>query len=398
MDIKNILISGAGIAGLTLAYWLKKYGFNPTIIEVAPKLREGGYAIDFFGAGFEVARKMGILSDLQKVDLEIEELTFVDKNNNRKGGLNVFRIRKLTDNRFYNLLRSDLEKVIYEHLDKDIPFIFGDTIKKIEQDSENIRVTLRDGTVRSFDLVVGADGLHSNVRSLVFGNESQFEKYYGYYVSSFTIDNYLQKNNSFLSYTVPGKQVSIYMLPGNKLAALFIFTSSQKIDYKHRDVEKQKQILKKEFGNEGWECAPLLEELQTTSDFYFDSVSQIRMDQWSNDRVALLGDACDCPSLLSGQGSTLAMVGAYILAGELKEAQGNYKLAFENYQRIFKPLVDKKQELAQSFAGSLVPGSNFGIWLRNALTGVMFAPLVSKWFVRKYMTDPIELKAYPMSL
>ncbi len=394
MDNKNILISGAGIAGLTLAYWLKKYGFNPTIVENSPKLREGGYVIDFFGKGFDVAEKMGIVSDIETVDIKIPEITFVDKNSKRKGGLNAFQLRRLMHNRAYSLLRSDLSNVIYKHLDKDIEFIFGDSISKIEQNATETTITFNSGKIRSFDLVVGADGLHSNVRTLIFGNELQFEKYYGYYTSSFTIENYLQNDNLFLSYNVPGKQAAIYSLKENKLATFFLFTSLKKISYAHHDIEAQKQILRNEFIALEWECPSLLSKLDTASDFYFDSVSQIKMNHWSKDRVTLVGDACACPSLLSGQGSTLAMVASYVLAGELKEAQGNYKSAFINYENIFKPFIDNKQKIAQNFAGNLVPKSKFGIWTRNTFTNLMFLPVISKWLVKRFMTDKIKLKEY----
>jgi 2-polyprenyl-6-methoxyphenol hydroxylase-like FAD-dependent oxidoreductase len=390
----NILISGAGIAGLALAYWLKKYGFNPTVIEQSPKLREGGYAIDFFGAGFDVAEKMQLLPDLEKVDLKIRQVVFVDENNTCRGGMDAYKIRRLVNGRFYNLLRSDLSKVMYDHLDKDIQIIFGDTISNIDQKNQEVVVTFKSGKVRNFDLVAGADGLHSNVRNLVFGEESAFEKYFGYYVSSFTTENYTDSNDSFVSYNVPKKQVSIYSSPGNKLTSVFIFSSAQKLKYDHHDIEKQKQILRDEFMNFGWECPALLERLYTTTDFYFDPISQIKMKQWTKERVTLVGDAASCPSLLSGQGSTMAMVGAYVLAGELKAAAGDYNAAFRKYENIMMPLIETKQKLAQSFAGTLIPKSRFGIWIRNTFGNVMFSSLVAKWFVKKYMTDKIDLKDY----
>jgi len=391
---REILISGAGIAGTTLAFWLKKFGFNPTIVERSPKLREGGYAIDFWGAGYDVAERMGILSELNKVDLKISELTFVDAKNNRKGGLNYAQLVKQMNNRAFTLLRSDLAKVIYSFLDKDIEMIFGDSISKIESQTDEVTVTFQRGNKRNFDLVIGADGLHSNVRNLVFGGEEQFEKYYGYYTSSFTIEDDKYKNKEFQMYNVPSKQAAIYSTNENKATTFFIFASPQKLSLPQHDVETQKQILKNEFENIGWKCGDMISKMDSTSDFYFDVVSQIQMDRWSKDRVTLVGDACDCPSLLSGQGSTLAMVGAYILAGELKEANGDYKIAFDRYQKIFKPFIDDKQKLAQNFAKSFVPKSKFGIWTRNVVVNLMSIPFVSKFFVKQFSDSKLKLKAY----
>lgn len=394
MENKNILISGAGIAGTTLAYWLKKFGFNPTIVEYAPTLRQGGYAIDFWGAGFDVAERMDIVPDLQKADMQIPQVNFVDENSKPLSAMNYNKIKVLMNNRALTLLRSDLAKIIYNKLDKGTEIIFGNTITAIQQTTDDVTVTFKTGETRKFDLVIGADGLHSNVRNLVFGNMEQFEKYYGYYTSSFTIPDGTYKDKAFEMYNEPGVQAAVYSTLDNKTVTFFIFTSPQKLQYPHRDVEAQKQILRNEFAGVGWKCAELLAKVDTAPDFYFDVVSQIQMEQWSKGRISLVGDACDCPSLLSGQGSTLAIVGGYILAGELKLAGGNYDVAFKEYQKIFKPFLDNKQKIAQNFAKSFVPKSNFQIWLRNVAINLMFLPVVSKMFVKQFMDDNLRLKTY----
>ena len=394
MNNKNILISGAGIAGTTLAWWLKKFGFNPTLIEIAPALREGGYAIDFMGAGYDVAEKMGIIPALKEVDINFSKLVFVDSNNKEKGSMNYQKIKNFLNGRAFTLLRSDLAKMIYQSLDKDVEIIFGDTITNIAQNENEVSVTFQSGTTKNFDLLVGADGLHSKVRSLVFGNETQFEKYFGYYTSSYTIDDFSLGNHTFSMYNVPYKQVAVYSNSGNKTTTFFIFTSPEKLSYPYHDIGKQKQILKTEFENSGWMCPQLLSGIDSTTDFYFDSISQIKMDSWYKGRITLVGDAGYCPSLLSGKGSTLAMVGAYILAGELKQANGDYKAAFKQYEVIFKPFMDKKQKAAQFFAKSFVPKSNFGIWLRNVTFKLMSSSLFSKLFLNQFKDSELQLKEY----
>jgi 2-polyprenyl-6-methoxyphenol hydroxylase-like FAD-dependent oxidoreductase len=394
MENKNILISGAGIAGTTLAFWLNKFGFNPTIIEISPNLRAGGYAIDFMGAGYDVAEKMGIIPLLEKADINVSKVRFVDTNNNEKGSMNYAKIKKLMNNRAFTLLRSDLAKVIYENLNKEVEIIFGNEIEKIEQTKENIIVTFRSGKSRSFDLLVGADGLHSVVRNLTFGSEEQFEKYYGYYTSSFTLENYSPKNRAFLMCNVPGKQAAVYAYSEKKTATFFVFASPDKLKYNHHDVNEQKQILKDEFMNMGWKCPEILSRIDSSPDFYFDSISQIKMDIWSKGRVTLVGDACDCPSLLSGKGSTLAMTGAYILAGELKQANGNYEIAFKNYENMFKPFISKKQKSAQGFAKSFIPKSNFGIWVRNQALKLMSLSFISKLYLHQFMDKELTMKEY----
>lgn len=394
MTNRNILISGAGIAGTTLAFWLKKFGFHPTIIEVAPALRSGGYAIDFMGVGYDVAEKMDLIAELSKAEIDFSKLILVDKNDRERGSMNYRKIKQMLKGRALTLLRSDLARTIYNSLDSEVEMIFDNTIRQIDQDDKKVAVTLRDGTKRNFDLLIGADGLHSNVRKLVFGNEAEFEKYFGYYTSSYTLDNFSIGSRAFSMYNVPFKQVAVYSNHENKTTTFFIFASAQKLVYQPHDIAQQKQILKAAFEDSGWKCRQLLSTIDSVSDFYFDSVSQINMEHWSKGRISLVGDAGYCPSLLSGKGSTLAMVGAYILAGELKEADGDYHKAFEQYEVNFKSFMAKKQQAARSFAKSFVPKSDVGIWLRNQAFRLMSGALFSRLFLDQLKDSGLMLKQY----
>lgn len=393
----KVLISGAGIAGPTLAYWLAHYGFEPTLIEIAPRLRTGGYVIDFWGAGYDIAERMGLLPRILANGYKIREMRVVGRDGERVAGFPVDAFFDLTRGRYITIARSELAASIFSEIEGRVEIIFSDTVERIEQSEHGVQVTLRSGNIRDFDLLVGADGLHSRIRDLVFGAEKEFEKYLGFKVAAFQVEGYCPRDELvYLLYTEVGQQVGRFTMHDNR--TLFLFTFADDNPELPDTVAAQKALLRDRFRNSGWECPRILDALDTSNDFYFDRVSQIRMDQsqglWTNGRVTLLGDAAFCVSLLAGQGSALAMVSAYILAGELHRCGGDYAEAFRRYQNLFAPFVRDKQIAALRFAGSFAPRSRFALFLRNQIFNLMAHPWIGKPTIGKSLSDKIALPNY----
>ncbi len=395
----RILISGAGIAGPTLAYWLDRYGFTPTLIETAPRLRTGGYIIDFWGAGFDIADRMGVLPEIRRKGYVFQEVRIVNRDGRRTAGFPVQAFSRMMRDRYISLPRGELAASIFSAIEGRVETIFGDSVDRIEQTERSVHVTFKSGGAREFDLVVGADGLHSRARELVFGEESQFEKYLGYKVAAFSVDNYKPRDELvYLMYTQVGQQVGRFALHDDRTMFLFIFADESAAGAD--DVNAQKALLRKRFKNGGWECPQILDALDRADDFYFDRVSQIRMDPqqglWTRGRVTLVGDAASCVSFLAGQGSALAMIAAYILAGELRQAGGDYARAFQRYQNLFGPFVFNKQKAALRFAGAFAPKSKFAMFLRNRIFNLMAIPWVADLAVGRDLSDRIVLPDYSL--
>jgi 2-polyprenyl-6-methoxyphenol hydroxylase-like FAD-dependent oxidoreductase len=389
--MKSVLISGAGIAGPALAFWLKAAGYEPTIVERAPALRSGGYVIDFWGLGYDLAERMGLIAEINRIGYHVREVRIVNKAGHRVAGFGTAVFSELTAGRFVTLPRSTLSRLLFGKLRDSVETIFGDEIVALEQETDCVRVALRRAGERRFDLLIGADGLHSPVRKLAFGPQSGFEKRLGYAVAAFEASGYRPRDEDvYLMYGEPGRMLGRFTLHDNRTLFLFIFAASAFPD----TLEAQKALLRDLYGRGGWECRKVLGELDATDELYFDSVSQIKMQNWSRGRVALVGDAAFCVSLLAGQGSALAMIAAYMLAGELGASQGQYHQAFASYESRLRSYIDAKQRGAERFAGAFAPRTRAGLNFRNLVIKAFAIPGLARLAVGRDIADRIELPEY----
>ncbi len=391
----SVLISGAGIAGPTLAYWLSVNGVDSTLVERAPQLRTGGYAVDFWGLGFDIAERMGILPELKRDGYNIKELRIVNAQGRRIAGFDVDSFRRATRGRYITIARSDLARIIYRKVQTHCESIFGDSIAALQQRDDGVDVTFHHAPARHFDLVVGADGLHSNVRRLTFGEESRFEKFLGYSVAAFEAIGYPQRDDDvYVNYSTPGKQVGRLSLRKNRTLFLFVFADERGDLIDADDTESKRKCLRAQFGDLGWECPQILAAMESCEELYFDRVSQIRMNTWSKGRVGLIGDAAFCPSLLAGQGCALAMIGAYVLAGELGRSGNSPEDALKRYQERLRDFMFAKQTAAEKFATSFTPKTRWGLFVRNQVVKAFALPFIAKLVMGGTLLDRIALPDY----
>jgi 2-polyprenyl-6-methoxyphenol hydroxylase-like FAD-dependent oxidoreductase len=395
MKDKTVLICGAGISGPTLAFWLQAAGFRPTLVENASALRTGGYVIDFWGLGYDIADRLGLARDIERVGYHMRELQIVNDRGTRVAGFGTRVFRELTGGRFVTLGRSDLSRLLFEKIKRTTEVIFGNEIIGLQETADGVQVQFKRGGERRFDLVIGADGLHSTVRKLVFGPQELFEKHLGYIVAAFEVCGYRPRDEDvYVIYSEPGRMVARFALHDDRTLFLFVFVADAGSTKAMTDLSAQKAVLRERFGTDRWECQRILGELDRTQDLYFDRVSQIKMKRWSKGRVALVGDAAFCVSLMAGQGSALAMTAAYVLAGEIVKGGGRHAEAFGKYEGLLRAYIGSKQQGAERFAAAFAPKTRFGLFLRNQVIKAFAVPRLARLAFGRDIIDTLQLPDY----
>ncbi|MEV4094519.1 FAD-dependent monooxygenase [Streptosporangium saharense] len=338
----RVLISGVGVGGPVLAHWLRRNGAEVTLVERASTPRTGGQAVDIRGAALTVADRMGVLEQARAVRTTMRGMSMVDGDGNE-----TMRSTEETvsggrfDSPDIEILRDDLTAIVTAATDAE--YLYGDSIAAIDQDEDGVDVTFESGARGRYDYVVGADGLHSNVRDLVFGPERQFLHHLGTYVSIYTAPNFLGLDHWQVWHHEGKAGFGLFSDRDTDVMRVNLGFEAGPIDYDPRDTEGNKRLVEEHCSSLRWETPRLIEAMWKADDFYFDVMAQVKMDSWSRGRVTLVGDAGYCASPLSGQGTSLAMVGAYVLAEELGRKPAG---AFERYEERMRPFVARNQALA----------------------------------------------------
>ncbi|NEC11592.1 FAD-binding monooxygenase [Streptomyces sp. SID8014] len=362
----EILICGAGIAGPALAYWLREGGFAVTLVERAPEPRPGGQTVDLRGAGRTVIERMGLMGRARAMSVDQRGFALVDAAGRITARMPADSFGGEGIVSEIEILRGDLARLLYEATSPGTEYLFDDTVTGIEQEADAVTVTFEKAAARRFGLVVGADGPHSVIRALAFGPERGSVHPLGLYTTWFTAVDDLDLDGWYRMHNAPGGLVASARpgrIPGEIKAGLSF--RSPPLSYDRRDTAAQRELVAERFAGVGWETPRLLRAMRGATDFFFDSMGQVRLDRWSRGRVALLGDAGYCATPLTGLGTSLALVGAYVLAGELAAAGGDHRTALGRYDEVMRPYVRRAQRLPPGGTSGYAPSTRLGIRLRD---------------------------------
>jgi 2-polyprenyl-6-methoxyphenol hydroxylase-like FAD-dependent oxidoreductase len=372
MTQSRVLISGAGIGGPALALALLRRGFEVTVVERAESLRSGGYKVDVRGAGTTALRRLGLYDQARACDVGMRQVTYVRRDGRRIAALpaDLLMGRRGDD---IEVMRGDLTQILYGAGAAGVEYVFGDSVTGLTQDPGGVDVTFERAAPRRFDYVVGADGLYSATRRLVGGRSDLGRRagwsdssgaieptHLGAYISIFSVPNHLRIDREEFMFSRPGRLVFAYAMGPDQPAKAGLVMAAPRLDYDRRDIVAQKRLVREAFAGLGWETDRFLAGLDAAGDFYFDSIAQVELPSWSAGRVVLTGDAAHCPSPASGQGTSLALVGAHVLGRHLGEPGG-----FEAYEQAMRPYVAKNMAFGRKMVGDMVPGGRLAIALRN---------------------------------
>jgi 2-polyprenyl-6-methoxyphenol hydroxylase-like FAD-dependent oxidoreductase len=361
----EVLVSGAGIAGCTLAYWLTRGGHSVTVVERSGTLRSSGSPVDVRGPAVDVVERMNIAPRLREARIRVAGMTFLDSAGRRIARVDLEAMRSSIAPKDIEIARGDLARILHGASANDAEYIFGDSIGTLTQDGMGVDVSFERSRPRRFDLVIGADGLHSIVRRLAFGADSKFVRHAGLYAATISLPASSDAGREMFMLNTPGKLAALHPAQGIPLA-YFIFWQSEMPDFDYTDLNRHKRVLETTFTGMGWRVAEFLAAVRVASDLYFDSVARVDVTDWARGRIALVGDASSCVSLF-GDGSTLAIAGAYELARALAEGPADSQGAFSRYQAVHGKLVASKQKNLSRAASHIVPKTRLGIWLSTRI-------------------------------
>ncbi|MFI5615221.1 FAD-dependent oxidoreductase [Amycolatopsis sp. NPDC051903] len=373
------VVCGAGIAGLTAAQCLARRGWEVAVLERAPAPRTQGYMIDFMGPGYDAAEAMGILPRLRELGYAIDEAGYYDETGRRRAVIRYDTFAKPVGGRLLSIMRPDLELALRESLPGDVELRFGAEVTAVSDGERSVRVGTADGTDYEADLLIGADGVHSTVRGLVFGPERRYVKYLGFHTAAFTFaDPKVQPlvRDRFCLSDSTGAQLGCYGLRDGRVAVFAVHRTSNP-----RLPADRAAALQSEYGGLGWIAPRVLAACPPNDEMYYDQVAQIVMPRWSSGHVVLVGDAGYAVSLLAGMGASLGIGGAYVLAEQVARA-ASVPDALATYERLWRPVVTDKQESAHGSARWFLPRSRAELLLRRAALRLFRLPGLDRYLVR----------------